>query len=181
MSEANKNLPEAKKENAVTTRRIKQQETKSDRFIKFAKRFFAQFGTAIMAVSIVAYVFLQLMLNVSVSLDRETATYVNITDRAELSAFLFRDEFLIPQGAEGTDCFLAEDGEKVRLGQDIVITYSDENDVKLQKRISESYRLGFDVIAIPQKSDKTRLKIPKGVSIIDVRSVYDALSLFKEN
>ncbi|MBQ5837515.1 MAG: hypothetical protein IIW39_02470, partial [Clostridia bacterium] len=137
MSEANKNLPEAKKENAVTTRRIKQQETKSDRFIKFAKRFFAQFGTAIMAVSIVAYVFLQLMLNVSVSLDRETATYVNITDRAELSAFLFRDEFLIPQGAEGTDCFLAEDGEKVRLGQDIVITYSDENDVKLQKRISE--------------------------------------------
>jgi DNA repair protein RadA/Sms len=51
----------------------------------------------------------------------------------------------------------------------------------LQKRISESYRLGFDVIAIPQKSDKTRLKIPKGVSIIDVRSVYDALSLFKEN
>ncbi|MBO5374033.1 MAG: DNA repair protein RadA [Clostridia bacterium] len=51
----------------------------------------------------------------------------------------------------------------------------------LQKRISESYRLGFDVIAIPQKSDKTKLKIPKGVSIIDIRSVYDALSLFKEN
>ncbi len=51
----------------------------------------------------------------------------------------------------------------------------------LQKRISESYRLGFDVIAIPQKSDKTKLKAPKGVSIIDIRSVYDALSLFKEN
>ena len=51
----------------------------------------------------------------------------------------------------------------------------------LQKRISESYRLGFDTIAIPQKSDRTRLKIPKGVSIIDIRSVYDALSLFKES
>jgi DNA repair protein RadA/Sms len=49
----------------------------------------------------------------------------------------------------------------------------------LQKRISESYRLGFDVIAIPQKSDKSRLKIPDGVSVIDIRSVYDALSLFK--
>lgn len=137
MSGTNKNLPEAKKETAVTTRRIKRQETKSDRFVKLMKRFFAQFGTAIVAISIVAYVFLQLMLNVSVNLDRETATYVNITDRAELSAFLFRDEFVIPQGAEGTDCFLAEDGEKVRLGQDIVITYSDENDVRLQKRINE--------------------------------------------
>lgn len=49
----------------------------------------------------------------------------------------------------------------------------------LQKRISESYRLGFDIIAIPQKSDRTKLKIPKGVSVIDIRSVYDALSLFK--
>jgi hypothetical protein len=137
LSEQNRNLPESRKETAVTTRRIKRQETKSDRFIKFAKRFFAQFGTAIMAVAIVAYVFLQLMLNVSVNLDRETAAYVKITDRAELSAFLFRDEYLIPQGAEGTDCFLVEDGEKVRYGQDIVVTYSDENDVKLQKRISE--------------------------------------------
>ena len=51
----------------------------------------------------------------------------------------------------------------------------------IQKRVSESYRLGFDVIAIPQKTDKSRLKIPKGVSLIDIRSVYDALSLFKEN
>lgn len=50
----------------------------------------------------------------------------------------------------------------------------------LQKRISESYRLGFNVIAIPQKSDKNKLKIPKDVSIIDIRSIYDALSLFKD-
>ena len=49
----------------------------------------------------------------------------------------------------------------------------------LQKRINESYRLGFDIIAIPQKSDKSKLKIPEGVSVIDIRSVYDALSLFK--
>lgn len=137
MSESKKNLPETKKETAITTRRIKPQEAKSDKFIRFAKKFFAQFGTAIIAVSIVAYVFLQLMLNVSVSLDRETATYVNITDRAEIDAFLFRDEYLIPSGAVGTDCYLAEDGEKVRLGQDIVVTYSEENDVKIQQRISE--------------------------------------------
>lgn len=51
----------------------------------------------------------------------------------------------------------------------------------LQKRIGESYRLGFDTIAIPQKSDKSKLKIPSGVSVIDVRSVYDVLSLFKSS
>ena len=49
----------------------------------------------------------------------------------------------------------------------------------LQKRINESYRLGFDVIAIPQKSHKEKIKIPDNVSVIDVRSVYDALTLFK--
>ncbi|MBR6562608.1 MAG: hypothetical protein IKK70_01565 [Clostridia bacterium] len=137
MSTENNNLPAESKPNAVTTRRIKKQETKSQRLVRMAKRFFAQFGTAIIAVALVAYVFLQLMLNVSVSLDRETATYASITERAELEAFLFRDEFLIPEGASGTDCFLAEDGEKVRYGEDIVVTYSNPSDVEIQKRISE--------------------------------------------
>ena len=49
----------------------------------------------------------------------------------------------------------------------------------LQKRISESYRLGFDTIAVPEKSLSEKIKIPKGVSIIPIESVYDALSLFK--
>jgi DNA repair protein RadA/Sms len=51
----------------------------------------------------------------------------------------------------------------------------------IQKRINESYRLGFDIIAIPSKSDKEKLRLPKDLSLIDIRSVYDALMLFKEN
>ena len=176
MSEQNKNLPESRKETAVTTRRIRRQENKSDKFIKFAKRFFAQFGTAIMAVAIVAYVFLQLMLNVSVSLDRESATYINITDREELSAFLFRDEFLIPQGAEGTDCFLAEDGEKVRFGQDIVITYSDENDVNIQKRISEIDKR----IDILERSSLTTGASTTDITLIDTRINELILSISRQ-
>ena len=50
----------------------------------------------------------------------------------------------------------------------------------LQKRVSESYRLGFDTIAVPQKSLTEKIKTPKGVSIIPIESVYDALSLFKK-
>lgn len=51
----------------------------------------------------------------------------------------------------------------------------------VQKRLNESYRLGFDTIAIPYKCIDTKLKIPKGVSVIPIQAVYDALSLFKEN
>jgi DNA repair protein RadA/Sms len=49
----------------------------------------------------------------------------------------------------------------------------------LQKRVNESYRLGFDTIAFPQKSHKEKLKIPEGVRAIEIKSVYDALTLFK--
>lgn len=159
MSEKNKNLPAEQKPTAVAARRIKKTESRADRFARMAKRFFAQFGTAIIAVSIVAYVFLQLMLNVSVSLSRETATYVNITDRTELEAFLFRDEYLIPSGATGTDCFLAEDGEKVRLGEEIVVTYSDPSDVEIQKRISEIDKR-IDIL--------TRSSLSTGASTTDI-------------
>ena len=51
----------------------------------------------------------------------------------------------------------------------------------LQKRVNESYRLGFDTIAVPEKSMNEKLKTPDGVSIIPMESLYDALSLFKKN
>ncbi len=136
MSEKN-NLPAGKQKASVATRRIKSKKSKSEQLLIYAKRFFAQFGTALIAVSVVAYVFLQLMLNVGTILDTENAVYVDITERAELDAFLFRDEALIPSGAEGTDCYLAEDGDKVRLGEQLAVTYSDPGDVEIQKRISE--------------------------------------------
>ncbi len=121
----------------VKTRGIGRKKTFAEQFLVLSKRILSQFGTAILAVAIVAYVFLQLMLNVGTLIDTETAAYANIVDKVELEAFLFRDEFLIPSGADGTDCFLALDGEKVRKGQNVAITYSDENDVAIQKRISE--------------------------------------------
>ncbi len=137
MATEKKNVPAKTKSASVTTRRIKPKKSKTERFIDFSKKFLAQFGTAILAVAIVAYVFLQLMLNVGTLIDTQTAEYASITDRAELEAFLFRDEYAIPASADGIDCFLAEDGEKVRYGQDVVITYSDEADVRAQNRIKE--------------------------------------------
>ncbi len=122
---------------AVKTRAIKRKTPFGQRLLKITKRFLAQFGTAILAVSVVAYVFLQLMLNVGTLIDTEVASYANITDNQELEAFLFRDEYLIPSREAGTDCFLAVDGEKVRKDQKVAITYSDPNDVDIQAKISE--------------------------------------------
>ena len=51
----------------------------------------------------------------------------------------------------------------------------------IQKRINESYRLGFDTIAISHKSVDNNLKIPNGVSMISIESIYDTLKLFKDN
>lgn len=104
---------------------------------RFAGRFFTQFGTAILAVAIVSYVFLQLMLNVGAMVEVENATYADVTDIAELTAFLFRDETTIPSAGSGTDCCLAGDGEKVRKGETVVVTYQDPANAETQKRISE--------------------------------------------
>lgn len=48
----------------------------------------------------------------------------------------------------------------------------------VSKKINESYRLGFDTVAIPHKSVEQNMKIPKGVNVIPIQGVYDALSLF---
>ena len=132
------NAPMKKGNTSVgTTRSMKKKQSRSDKFLAYAKHFFAQFGTAIIAVSIVAYVFLQLMLNVGTILDTENATYVNISDRAEIEAFLFRDEKLVSAVNSGSNCFLATDGEKVRRGEAIAVTYSNPGDVKIQQKIGE--------------------------------------------
>ncbi len=129
--------PKKKTSSVATTKGFAPKGSKTDRFIVFAKRFFAQFGTAIISVAIVSYIFLQLMLNVGAFIETEAAAYASITDRTEVDAFLFRDEKTVASGADGTHCFLAVDGEKVRKGQDIAITYSDPNDVKIRERINE--------------------------------------------
>ena len=111
--------------------------SRTDRFIAYTKRFFAQFGTAIIAVAVVAYVFLQLILNVGALIEVETATYATISQRAELTAYLFRNEHVVPAEAGGIDCFLADDGEKVGKGQSIAVTYSDQSDAEKQRRVNE--------------------------------------------
>ncbi len=137
----NKNLPQQRKTGAVSTVKVaSKKKTKYEvllNILKLIKRFFAQFGTAIIAASIVAYMFLQLVLNVGAILNTEVAVYVDMTEKKELTAYVFRNEYPIPSSADGTHCHLAKDGEKVRAGEQVAITYSNPEDVKIQNRISE--------------------------------------------
>ena len=79
MEEERKDLPaerQAEKRGVTAVRRIAPvKKSGRERALAAAKRFFSQFGTAIIAVSIVAYVFLQLMLNVGTMIETETAAY----------------------------------------------------------------------------------------------------------
>lgn len=162
----NKELREQKKPMPVATKRIGKAPAKSDVFLKFTKRFFTQFGTAILAVAVISYVFLQLMLNAGTVLATENAVYSSITDRSELEAFLFRDEHLIPSTASGTNCYLTEDGTKVRRGENIVVTYSDPADVEIQKQISE----------IDQRIDVLeRSSLSTGASTTNIKLIDDQI------
>lgn len=173
---AENNVPEKKKTNAVATKRIKKNSSKAEILLRYAKRFFTQFGTAIIAVSIVAYVFLQLMLNVGTMLDTENASYVDISDRAELEAFLFRDEQVIPASTNGTNCYLAEDGEKVRMGEEVVVTYSNPNDVEIQKRISE-----IDArISVLEQSNLSTGASTTNISMLDTEIEKLTLSMVRQ-
>ena len=52
MSENNKMTPADKQSSAVAVKKIKPQASKKEIFLRMLKRFFTQFGTAIIAVSI---------------------------------------------------------------------------------------------------------------------------------
>ncbi len=160
----------------ATTKSLKKKTSFSDRFFQKSKRFFTQFGSAVIAVAIVAYVFLQLVLNVGTLLDTENASYVNISDRAEVSAYLFRDEKVIPATEKGTNCYIAEDGAKVRQGQEIAVVYSNSADAETQKRIQEIDKR----IAVLEKSSLSTGASTTNISMLDKQINELTLSILRQ-
>jgi len=181
----NKRKPAQSKSNSVakrnensvaTTKGLKRKTSFADRFFEQSKRFFAQFGSAVIAVAIVAYVFLQLVLNVGTLLDTENASYVNISDRAEVTAYLFRDEKIIPATEKGTNCYMVEDGTKVHLGQEIAMVYSNPNDVKIQQRIQEIDKR----IAVLEKSSLSTGASTTNIVMLDKQISELTLSMLRQ-
>ena len=51
---------------------------------------------------------------------------------------------------------------------------------RVQARINEAARLGFETILLPKKQVERLKKKPKGVKLVAIRSVYELLGALKE-
>lgn len=88
-----------------------------------------------LSLVIIAYIVLQLALNIGDLVETETVTYASASEKIELKAYLFRDELPINSLSRGVNSYFFDDGEKVSKNEKIAITYSNQNDASIQNKI----------------------------------------------
>ena len=98
---------------------------------------FKQFGSAVVGLLIIAYIGLQLALNVGDFVEVENAMQAYAEAQTDVTAYIFRDEEPVYASAGGACAYLAADGEKVARGQDVAAVYSQAGDASTQERIRE--------------------------------------------
>jgi hypothetical protein len=94
-----------------------------------------QFFMTMLSLVIIAYIVLQLALNIGDLVETETVTYASASEKIELKAYLFRDELPINSLSRGVNSYFFDDGEKVSKNEKIAITYSNQNDASIQNKI----------------------------------------------
>ncbi len=129
------------------------------------KRFFAQFGTTVVLVGLCAYLVLQLALGVGETVDVEHTTYVTVQDTVQLEGYIFRRETPLFSGQDGTNSYLVDDGERVSLGTQVAVTYSDTAAANVQDQITQINRK----IRILEQSNLSAGALTTDLSILDGR------------
>lgn len=102
---------------------------------KLKNQFVKQFFMTLLSLFIIAYIVLQLALNVGDLVEIETVTYATATEKLELTAYLFRDELPIAALSRGVNSYFFDDGERVAKGEQLAVTYTNENDAIIQNKI----------------------------------------------
>ena len=102
-----------------------------------AGNFFKQFGSAIIGLLVIAYVGLQLALNVGDMVEVENVTYTSAELAYDVTAYIFRNETVVYPSASGVNCYMAYEGEKVAKGQSLAMTYTESSSAAVQERINE--------------------------------------------
>lgn len=102
-----------------------------------AGNFFKQFGSAIIGLLVIAYVGLQLALNVGDMVEVENVTYTSAELAYDVTAYIFRNETVVYPSASGVNCYMADEGEKVAKGQSLAMTYTESSSAAVQERINE--------------------------------------------
>ncbi len=93
--------------------------------------------TVACSLAILVYAVFQLSLTTSDAVETENTFYSVVNDVITTQGYIFRDESLIIQSAEGTRSYIAENGDKVYLGQELCVTYQDYDEADVQERINE--------------------------------------------
>ena len=127
------------------------------------KQFFSQFGVTVLLVALCLYLILQLTLGIGEVAEVEQTSFTTVQDTIQLEAYLFRDETLLYSGAEGINCFLVEDGERIAKSTQVAVTYTNETDAGVQEQITRINRM----IRVLERSNLT-----DGVQITDL-SILD--------
>ena len=91
-----------------------------------ARNLFKQFGSAVAGLLVIAYIGLQLALNVGDFVEVENAMQAYVEAQTDVTAYIFREESAIYASAGGVCAYIAEDGEKVSRGQDVAAVLSSQ-------------------------------------------------------
>ena len=98
--------------------------------------FFTQFGFVVLLLGLTLYLVMQLTLGIGEIIETEYTTYAHYTQTKNVQGYVFRDETPLYSPSEGTNCYLAEDGECVARADVVALTYSDVADAGVQDRIT---------------------------------------------
>ncbi|MBR6594674.1 MAG: hypothetical protein IKK83_05785 [Clostridia bacterium] len=101
------------------------------------KHILKQALTAAVAVFIVFYAIMQLSLTAGDEIETEHAFYSVVEDAVNAEGYIFRDETVIMQSAIGTRSYMADNGERVHVGQSLCVTYQSSDEAGVQERINE--------------------------------------------
>ncbi len=102
---------------------------------KLKNQFVKQFLMTLLSLFIIAYIVLQLALNVGDLVETDRVSYATTAEKLELTAYLFREELPIAALSRGVNSYFFDDGEKVSKGEKIAVTYTNENDALVQNKI----------------------------------------------
>lgn len=103
--------------------------------LKLKNHYMKQFLMTLLSLFIIAYIVLQLALNVGDLVEIETVTYASASEKLEMTAYLFREELPISASSYGVSSYFFDDGEKVSKGEKIAVTYTNQNDAQIQNKI----------------------------------------------
>ncbi len=147
------------------------------------KNFSKQILIGLASLAVVAYLGLQLSLNVGTMVDVDYATYTTVAHTIDTDAYFFRDESVLTSQYRGTNTYFFSDGEKVSVGADVVAVYASSSDASLQAKINElNQKIKIlemsSVTKTYSTSDISRMDETIGNGVLDIVKAVDGGSIY---